>query len=467
MTVTLTYDATLSRVRIDATALAAADYATVERSTDQIRWTTVRGGVEAVVTAGVLSTVDDYEFRPNVVNYYRVRGVETGAIAFVGAGAAATGNNTSVAPAHPGSLVVGDALYCLASIRNSGAGTVNTPAGWTLIRAFGNMALLGRRYASGDVAPTITFTGGAANATTIAQIAAFRRAAITEITGDALLNGSAQNIAYPSISSPLPGLLLFAGWKQDDWTSVATLAGCVEIGETSSTTGDDAGQVWDYVIFSDAFSVLAGSFTVTGGASAISRGMVVALPHAEYLNEQTASTTPNLTTIWLKSIMRPFLNRAVYAGGPPLIPTRAGRGDLNEAVGRSLPIGITDVAGSKAYQLQLRTATGADAQVMDYVIASGDILYLHAPAGMGVPAGGVYLLLLNAAEGRQHVTGDLVHWMLQVQEVLAPGPDVVGATVTHDTLLALYATFDELLAANPTFDDLLDLMGDPSEVIVE
>ena len=56
---------------------------------------------------------------------------------------------------------------------------------------------------------------------------------------------------------------------------------------------------------------------VTGGASAISRGLVVAFAHADYLNQQTASITPTLGTdcgdsaIWLKSIARPFLNQRV------------------------------------------------------------------------------------------------------------------------------------------------------------
>jgi hypothetical protein len=52
MTLTLTYDATISRVRIAATVLGSdCDWALVERTTDAVRWATVRGGTEWPVTS--------------------------------------------------------------------------------------------------------------------------------------------------------------------------------------------------------------------------------------------------------------------------------------------------------------------------------------------------------------------------------------------------------------------------------
>lgn len=72
MTVSLTYDTSLSRVRINATGLTGAATADVERSEDAITWTLVRGGIDVPVTAATLATVDDYEFIPDVVNHYRV-----------------------------------------------------------------------------------------------------------------------------------------------------------------------------------------------------------------------------------------------------------------------------------------------------------------------------------------------------------------------------------------------------------
>lgn len=71
----LTYDSALSRVRVSLTAVRTAigadDTAVVQRSLDQVRWTTVRGGSSVSVTATALP-LDDYEFAPDVLNYYRV-----------------------------------------------------------------------------------------------------------------------------------------------------------------------------------------------------------------------------------------------------------------------------------------------------------------------------------------------------------------------------------------------------------
>ena len=70
------YDATLARVRLNLaalrTALGADATAVIERSTDQIRWYTVRGGGGVAVTASA-ADLDDYEFAPDVPSYYRAR----------------------------------------------------------------------------------------------------------------------------------------------------------------------------------------------------------------------------------------------------------------------------------------------------------------------------------------------------------------------------------------------------------
>lgn len=471
MTVTLTYDSALARVRITADSLAAADYATVERSTDQILWTFVRGGTNVAVSAGsFVSTVDDYEFASGVPNYYRVRGIETGAIAFVAAGVASTANNASVVPAHPAGLIVGDLKIILASIRNSGTGTVSIPAGWTLMRYLSAdnspvcAALLGRRHVSGDVAPTVAFAGGVANADTIAQMAAWRRADLTPVASAAGLNGSAQNVAYPALTMPADNLLaIVAGWKQDDNTGVATLAGMAEIGDTSTATGDDASQVWDYVIQTTKADISAGSFTVSGGASAISRGGVVALQHAPYLNEQTASTTPTLDSVWLKSVTRPFLNRKVTVvdWSAEERPSRSG---AFSAVGRTLEIGVTDVAGGLVFDLDLHVSNQQDAQTLDFIRASGDILYLHTPAGCPVPGGHICVDATSARRPRPRGASRV--FTLPLRQCGAPGPDVVGATSTWQTVLNSYGSWAAVLAANATWADLLARVAPPSEVIV-
>lgn len=71
MSLTPTFDTQLSRVRLAGTGLTGAATALFERSKNNILWTTVRGG-SAVPVASNLANLDDYEFIPGVVNYYRV-----------------------------------------------------------------------------------------------------------------------------------------------------------------------------------------------------------------------------------------------------------------------------------------------------------------------------------------------------------------------------------------------------------
>jgi hypothetical protein len=217
----------------------------------------------------------------------RVTGCTTDTPSYVGVGAASHGDNATVAPALPASLQTGDLMIAVAAIRNTAASIAATPTGWTVLSsAYNAFRVYGRYYVSGDTAPSFTFSGGAAGDTTSAFVAAFRnlsmedsdaRFGATTDSPENQSNSSAQNIAYPAMSVRRDGgVVLYVGWKQDDMTS-ATGPGDAEIIEASTTTGSDQLLVAYYDIQTTATDVTAGSITVTGGASAISRTVLLAL----------------------------------------------------------------------------------------------------------------------------------------------------------------------------------------------
>jgi hypothetical protein len=70
MSLTATYNGDLARVSLAATDAFTADHIVIERSTNQVRWTTVRGASDLDPGA---ASIDDYEFDPGVTNYYRAR----------------------------------------------------------------------------------------------------------------------------------------------------------------------------------------------------------------------------------------------------------------------------------------------------------------------------------------------------------------------------------------------------------
>lgn len=201
----------------------------------------------------------------------------------VGVGTVASGDNATLNPALPAGVALGDLILCFAAIRNSGTGTPITPAGYTLLAGNANARVFGKVAGSSESAPSVSFTGGVAGATTIGRTAVFKGAGLTVQNAAEQLNTSAQNVGFPGLSGiGTTALIVWFGWKQDDWTSVADLgAPILELFESATTTGDDAGIVVDYLLMPQNLvpsgSLAPGSFTVTGGASAISRGIVLSL----------------------------------------------------------------------------------------------------------------------------------------------------------------------------------------------
>ena len=231
-------------------------------------------------------TVDDTEFPFDIKlggEVATVTDIAPALVTFGAAGTAAHANNANVTPGIPASVAAGNLLLVLAAIRNSGAGIPSTPTGYTRIPVFevaSNVQLFAKIAVGGDTAPTISFGGGVANADTSAQMIRLGGQWYSPngiaVARASALNESAQNIAYPGLHLDVDNcVVLYLGWKQDDWTSVTSPG--TEIGEPSTTTGDDQGIVWAYTIQTTAATIAPGSFTVTGGVSAISRGAVVAL----------------------------------------------------------------------------------------------------------------------------------------------------------------------------------------------
>jgi hypothetical protein len=216
-------------------------------------------------------------------------GIATTAATYVATGSVDNDDNAAVTPGLPAGVQAGDLLLILAAIRSSGTGTVNTPTGYTRMPVWDagdNIQLFAKIHSGSESTPTVTFGGGSAGDTTSAKMMSFRGMPTTltdlgDMVVDSLtqLNASAQNIAFPGVYPiNLPGcVVLYLGWKQDDFSDVSTPGGFTETIDNSSTTGSDQGLVGGYQI--QTTPAVAGSFTltVTGGASAISRSAMVVL----------------------------------------------------------------------------------------------------------------------------------------------------------------------------------------------
>jgi hypothetical protein len=72
MALNAVFDPILSRVRLTGTLLDDGATALFERSRNNLYWTTVRGGSAVTIDGSDEAALDDYEFVPGVINYYRV-----------------------------------------------------------------------------------------------------------------------------------------------------------------------------------------------------------------------------------------------------------------------------------------------------------------------------------------------------------------------------------------------------------
>ncbi|WP_329068997.1 hypothetical protein [Amycolatopsis sp. NBC_01480] len=463
MTVTATYMGDLSRVRVAFTgAPVIADFATIERSTDGLNWTTIRGGDVVPLTPGFL---DDYEFAAGVPNTYRVSFVDSGPIvSAVAPGAAATGDNTSLTPALPSGWAEGDGLLLAASIRATAA-TIATPAGWTRVLDRGNVVLFGKRATAAETAPMVAFAGGAAGADTIAQINAWKNLDISPVTTNTVANAAAQNIGLPSLTVPGTNMLnLWLAWKQAGWTSVTDPAGFAVIGSTSSAAGTGAGLWWTYTVQGTTqIDFTPRTLTVAGGSAAVSTGMSLAFSAAPYVTRQSATITPVLDQAWLKNPRRPSLNTPVTITEVGDI-TRQARSGTFDVIGRTMPVVVSDVMSSRSLPITIMAGDLDAADELETRLAAGDPVFLQAPeAASAVPT--LYATVRQLTASKSSHRGRRRFYALDLTEVAAPASTVYGATITYADLPGLYATYDAMAAAVSSYFNLMDLVATTSVIV--
>jgi hypothetical protein len=183
------------------------------------------------------------------------------------------------------------------------------------------------------------------------------------------------------------------------------------------------------------------------------------------LSSLTATVTPVLGGVWLKSVARPFLNQTVTVVDFGEL-TRPARGGVFEVLGRRLPIAVTEVRGSRRYELVLYAAARADVDALALFLSFGDTVYLHVPHGCVVPASG-HFYVGDVSEVRPPKHDSLARrFVLPLTEVDAPDETIVGATITWAGVVAAYPTWADVIAAKATWLDLQESISDPGDEVV-
>lgn len=180
----------------------------------------------------------------------------------------------------------------------------------------------------------------------------------------------------------------------------------------------------------------------------------------------TTTITPAQAAVWLKSISRPFLNRAVAVVEHGDI-TSAARNGVFPIKGRSYPVAVTDVRLARQWALVVKADTVSDADALDLVFAAGDPLYVQVPAtGRLSTVPGGYVVVGDVKRSRFGRVSERRWFELPMTEVAPPGPEVVGATATWESLIAEFGTWAAVLAEFGSWAEVAEHVSDPSVVIV-
>lgn len=505
------FDDELARVRISATEIDG-EQVTVERSTDQVNWTVIRGGNSIDTTgtspnAEIDPPIDDYEFAtspasrfpsgeacppaaPGVENFYRISAFDPETMLVLtgeGNSYASTPDSASLditgdldlaVSGRPDDWSPPDGNFILASKYAIDTGSISwmlllNTDGHLVFRWSPDGSTILENIVTSDV-PVGFLNGefGAARVTLDVDDGSSNHV-VTFYTGNHV-EGPWQLLGSPVVTSGTTSI--FAGTADVEigaatGGSLATqinfrgdvmkmilkngIDGTVvaspdftDLQPGATSTTDDQGNVW----------------TVQSGATIEEDPDPVEDPT---IKEQcTVSITPILETVWLKSIFRPFLNRPVQVLADFDAVERDFRGGVFDILGQQRPIAVTDFRGSRRWTLRFATETPTEAFDVDVMLASGDPLFLQIPGDSTLPIPSMHIVVDQSTAMLKRFFSDKRAWTLPFVEVQPPGPDVIGSTSTWQTVINAYATWQDVIDDNATWTDVLELVGDGSSVIV-
>lgn len=436
-----------------------AQTALIERSTDQITWSTVRGAT-ALTLSGSAAAIDDYEFSDGVANYYRATYADSTAPGVHGTPSAATvttsaGASASVTPTMPTGISRGDVVFVAVANTKATATPPSAPTGWNFLALDSDgMALYTADWTSSLTIPAFTVTGLASGDKVVGNAFAYRNVD-PSLGGNvqAQANASATNIAFPAfgaaVGSTNAGPMVV--FQRSTHTSVSPAA-----------TYDDHATGYALMVYTNAASTLGGSITVTGGSAATSDVIQSSMGPRAFVSQETGSVTPALSTVWVINPVRPYLNRTATVIGVDTI-ARTPRTATFDVIARSLPVAVTDLMSGRTTTLTIRCTTPALTDDFVSCLTTGETQFIHAPKGARTPSlycvfGEIDVSFIANTNPARLVT-------LPVTEVVAPSPVIAATLSSWQTVVSTYATWQDLINAKATWADVLLIVGSPTDLV--
>lgn len=453
MSLSATYDQTNAVVEltVDGLATAGAAIASIERSTDGVTWTGVRGAINLPVTGDGPDVYLDYEFTPGpgVTNYYRV--VEQDGPEFVAVGTVDSdeGNGVTLTPGLPVGTQVGDILVMFVGVSTIvNAHGINDPSGWVLVgKSPGFLgtddlpmrtAIYAKVAQAGESTPSVTINGTIASSCAgIAQVAAFRNVRLVLLGAteaqEADQPASTTQVEFPALAVVEDFALALAfGASAVVWTSAAAPSPFTLIDDpVVNGSNNDASIAWAYDVRAVAGTVASDVFTITGGTHDPDdkRGWTAAFSYdATNVPVSTLFTddvdTP-LEEIWLKDPLRPARNMVVEVASPTGI-RHAARSALFDIKGRAEPIEVSEIRRSRSWTQRWVFHTFDELDALLELFSTGRTLLLQVPARGTLP---------NCPPWPRSLPGGYIH-VGDVAEETAPDQSLPGTLTAPVQIVA-------------------------------
>lgn len=180
---------------------------------------------------------------------------------------------------------------------------------------------------------------------------------------------------------------------------------------------------------------------------------------------KTVTTTPILQSVWLKNVPRPFLNRPVKLVSVSDIQQQ-GRVGVFNVVGRSYPVTVTDLAESRRFSITVMTETVEEGEDLEGALTAGDVVFIHVPPTCPLYLPTMYGVITDVSSEQAGRYAPVRLFTVELTETAEPPPSVVPVTITWVGTTNLYRTWDETEGNNVTWSELVDRIGKPRDVIV-
>lgn len=174
--------------------------------------------------------------------------------------------------------------------------------------------------------------------------------------------------------------------------------------------------------------------------------------------------TPDLTRARLVFVTRPYLNRDITVTAWSEV-TRPARGQVFEVLGRRLPVAVTEVRGSRRFDVTVVVPDQAAADDLELALSFGEVAFFQVPPGHPLP-GPLYAAVGDVATAKRSQTGRRRYVTLPLVEVAAPDPALAGSSITWQGVIGAFPTWADVLAAHDTWLSLLSSVSSPEDEVV-